>query len=69
MKTIIFVTEKHRASVNIGDCKSQSSAPSEAAMFNGIASSGIGTSQAMADALLEEISEDHLRAYSCPYNA
>ena len=38
----------------------------EAAMVNGIASSGIGTSQAMADALLEEISEDHLRAYSCP---
>ena len=38
----------------------------EIALVNGIASSGIGTSQAMADALLEGISEDHLRSYSCP---
>ena len=38
----------------------------EIVLVNGIASSGIGTSQAMADALLEGISEDHLRLYSCP---
>ncbi|MBQ6305399.1 MAG: T9SS type A sorting domain-containing protein [Bacteroidales bacterium] len=38
----------------------------EIALVNGIALSGIGTSQTMADALLEEISQDHLRTYSCP---
>lgn len=38
----------------------------ELATVNGIASSGNGTSQAMAEALLEEITEGQLRAYACP---